>query len=264
MPDRSFSFSSVILSYLMVAGGMVLGLAGVSLLHLGENALYVSIGGGAFIGGFFAARASHGSTIIEPAIGALAVIATMIGLVMSSKLGTLLWHEAQSGTTKVSAIMGAVALAGSIGGAFTSEKLLGEATTSGAPWVLYTALATLGACLLGFIFGFGLALDKSLEGKGVTDAIATAVLIGIAAGSLLAGIAAGASARVRILLPALIGSAAGTMAFVLLISKSFGGGTEGNSDALVGWLIIAAGGAILTLIGSAIGWATVGKKQSAF
>ena len=263
MPDRSFSFSSVILSYLMVAGGMVLGLAGVSLLHLGENALYVAIGVGAFIGGFFAARASHGSTIIEPAIGALAVIATMIGLVMSSKLGALLWHEAQSGTTKVSAIMGAVALAGSIGGAFTSEKLLGEATTSGIPWVLYTALATLGACLLGFIFGFGLALDKSLEGKDTT-AIATAVLIGIAAGSLLAGIAAGASARVRILLPALVGSAAGTMAFGLLISKSFGGGTEGNSDALVGWMIIAAGGAILALIGAAIGWATIGKKQSAF
>jgi hypothetical protein len=67
-----FSFSSVVLSYFMIAGGtffaaLLAGRVGLQSEYLG----YIVLALGGFFGGLVAARASRGSTIIEPALGAV-------------------------------------------------------------------------------------------------------------------------------------------------------------------------------------------------
>ena len=79
-----FSFASVVLSYFLVAGGTFFTLlfAGKLGVH-GEYLGYVIMAVGAFLGGVIAARASKGSTIVEPAIGAIAMVASLVVLALA-------------------------------------------------------------------------------------------------------------------------------------------------------------------------------------
>jgi len=78
---QGFSFASLILSYFLVGGGMFTGtLVAGTLKSPSEVIVYALLAAGAFLGGFVAARASRGSTILEPALGAIAVVGTIVGL----------------------------------------------------------------------------------------------------------------------------------------------------------------------------------------
>lgn len=261
MPQQGFSFASVVLSYFMVGGGifsamLVMILTGVT----GEIPGYAVMAAGAFVGGFVAARASRGSTIIEPAIGGIAVVATIVGLAAGTPLGEFLWRVAPGETLKFVALMGGLAGGGAIAGAFLSEKLLGVASLSSAPWILYAAFATFGACLLTTVIGsFILAGSPTAETSG--DAIGAALLIGIAGGCFIAGIAVGASARSRPLAAAFLGSALGTAGFAYMIAHTATRGS-GNSDTIAVIGVFAVGGGAATLIGALIGWAAFGKKSA--
>jgi hypothetical protein len=262
MPQQGFSFASVVLSYFLVGGGvfsamLVMALAGIN----GEIPGYLMMAGGAFVGGFIAARASRGSTIVEPAIGAIAVIATIVGLAAGTAIGQFLWRVSPGETAKFVALMGGLAAGGAIGGAFLSEKLLGEASLSSGPWILYTAFATFGACLLATVFGSVILAGSGSAETGNADSIAKALLIGIAAGCFVAGIAVGASARSRPLGAAFLGSVFGTAGFAYMISNAATGGA-GNSDTIGVVGVFAVGGGIATLIGAVVGWAAIGKKQA--
>ena len=65
------------------------------------------------------------------------------------------------------------------------------------------------------------------------------------------------AARVRPLGAAFLGGAAGVAGYGLLVTR---GST--SAEAASGIAVIAGGGAIVTLIGTAIGWAAVGKKTA--
>src|SRR5262245_64816833 len=98
---EGFSLSSVILSYLLVGGGLCTGTLVLGLIEPGNQ--YVGYGlmaAGSFLGGWVAARASRGSTIIEPAIGAIAVVGTIVALVGATEVGRHLWRVAHAHTTK--------------------------------------------------------------------------------------------------------------------------------------------------------------------
>ncbi len=124
MARNQFSIASVILSYFLVAGGVALGLILLTLLKTGgEPAFYGSLALGGAIGGFMAGRASRGSTITEPAIGGVLVIATIVGIFVGTELGEVLWHVAATEVTRIVAIAGGAATAGAIGGALVSEKV---------------------------------------------------------------------------------------------------------------------------------------------
>jgi hypothetical protein len=220
---------------------------------------YLLLAAGAFLGGFVAARASRGSTILEPALGAIAVVGTVVGRAASTQIGKLIWGAAQDQTVKFIAPVGAAGGGGALAGAFLSEKLLGEATRSSLPWTLYTALSTFGACLLTTLFGSILFIAG--DAKATADEIATMMFIGMGAGCLLSGLAVGASARSRPLVAAMIGGGAGVAGFCALIVRATPK-SRTDDDAIAGIVVLAIGGCIVTLIGALIGWAAVGKRHA--
>ena len=258
-----FSFASVILSYFLVGGGMFSAMLVAGIVKLESPIpLYLLMGAGAFVGGFFAARASRSSTITESAIGAIGVVGTVVALAALTNVGKLLWGVAPGETMKFVGIVGAASAGGAIGGAFLSEKLLGESTTSSVPWLLYAALATFGACVLATVFATVLIAGGSSLSEGSTESVGKMLLIGIGAGCLLAGLAVGASARVRPLLASLLGATVGTAAFAYLISNAVAGGRAGG-DELSAIAVFGAGGGIVTMLGTALGWFVFGKKGAA-
>jgi len=257
---QGFSFASLILSYFLVGGGMFTGtLVAGAMKTSSEVVAYLLLAAGAFLGGFVSARASRGSTILEPALGAIAVVATVVGLASTTAIGKLIWGSAQDQTVKFIAAVAATGGGGAIAGAFVSEKLLGEATTSSLPWVLYTALSTFGACLLATLFGSILFIAR--DSSATADEIASMMFIGMGAGCLLAGLAVGASARTRPLLAALLGGGLGVAGFCALLVRASPRGGD-NKDAAAVIAVIAVGGCIVTLIGALIGWAAVGRRRA--
>ncbi len=257
---RGFSFASLILSYFLVGGGMFTGTLAVGALEAeSQIVVYLLLAAGAFLGGFVAGRASRGSTILEPALGAIAVVGTVVGLAATTPIGKLIWGVAQDETVKFIAAVGATGVGGALAGAFLSEKLLGEATRSSVPWILYTALSTFGACLLVTLFGSIVFIAG--DTRATSDETGSIMLLGMAAGCLLSGLAVGASARTRPLLAAMLGGGAGVGGFCALVVRAMGRGAA-DKDAVTGAVVLAVGGCIVTLIGALIGWAAVGKRQA--
>ncbi len=253
--NRGFSFASVVLSYFLVAGGLLSGLFVVSVVsqHPGAGLVYAFAALGAFLGGFIAARASPGSTIVEPMIGAVLLVGTIAGLILSTA-GTTVWQIAPDEVKKFAAIYAACSVVGALAGAFLSEKLLGESTTAELPWIAYAAFSTYGACTIATLIATMLAVS----GDDTLDTLAKMVLVGLAIGCLLAGLSIGSSARTRPLIAALLGGGAGVAAFVLLMTRN----QHRDGDQNAGMIVLIVGGAIITLIGALIGWAVVGKRNA--
>jgi hypothetical protein len=257
--DTGFSFASVILSYFLVGGGMFTAtLVGSELRLSGEIPGYALLAAGAFVGGFVAARASRGQTILEPAIGAVAVVATIVGLAATTPLGKMIWVVAQDQSMKFVATVGVAGIVGSVVGAFISEKVFGEATRSSVPWFVYTAMSVFGACLLATLFASIVFLGRDTTAEKSDNDLLTAILAGIGGGCLLAGVAVGASARVRPLFAAFLGGGLGVAGFCALVTRSQ---PTPDRDTAIGIAVFAAGGAIVTLIGTLFGWRTVGHRQ---
>ncbi len=263
---RGFSFASLILSYFLVGGGMFTGaLAATALKGPSAVVVYLLLAAGAFVGGFFAGRASRGSTILEPAIGAVAVVGTVVALAATTVLGKLIWGIAQDQTLKLIAAVGGTGVGGALAGAFVSEKLLGEATRSSIPWILYTALATFGACLLVVLFGAILVggdqgLAEAAPSRHTAEELATMMLVGMGAGCLVSGLAVGASARSRPLLAAMLGGGAGVAGFWTLLARTLPRAGDDREAAAIA--VLAVGGGLATLVGALAGWLAVGRRTA--
>jgi hypothetical protein len=252
-----FSFASVVLSYFLIAGGtffaaLVAGRLGVHSEYLG----YILLAVGGCLGGMVAARASKGSTIVEPAIGAVLLLGSFIAVGLAAT-GSDARVVLLPGTMKAIAVTAGASAGGGILGAFVTEKLWGTEKASSLSWLLYVGIASFGGGVIGTTFG-------TLLGKGNAGP-----LLGIlAVCCLLIGIATGASAVSRPLGAAFLGGLVGLGAFfglaiyvfVAVLSKA-GGKSEVPPEVYAGLGIIAGGAGIVTLIGAAIGWATVGSKQ---
>jgi hypothetical protein len=255
-----FSFASVILSYFLVAGGTFLTTLLAAKLGLQNEYLgYGIMAVGAFLGGFVAARASRGSTIIEPAIGAVAMVASIVGVglaVASSENRAVILLP---GNMKGIALTAAASAGGGIAGAFLSEKILGKSTASSAPWFVYVALAAFGAGVMGSIFGGFIGSGEPGPMLGL-----------LALCCLLVGGAAGASAGSRPLVASLFGGAAGMFAFfylaVMIVVGIVGelqpGSGEIPSEVYAGLAVIAGGAGLATMVGALLGWVTVGNKNA--
>lgn len=256
-----FSFASVLLSYFLIAGGTFLagllaGRAGLQSEYLG----YIVLAIGGFLGGLVAARASKGSTIVEPAVGAVLLIASLVGLgaAVSGSEGQQALLLPQ--TMKAIALTALASGGGGVGGAFVAEKLFGEDRPGYGAWILYISIACFGASVIGITFG-------GVLGKGESGPV-----IGfLALTSALAGGAAGASANVRPLGASFLGGLLGVGSFFYLTILIFmgmfskGSGQEMGSvpsEVYAGIAIMAVGAGIAALIGAAIGWAAVGKKNA--
>jgi hypothetical protein len=254
-----FSFASVVLSYFLVAGGMFTGMLALGYLKIqSEGAAYLFLGLGAFVGGYIAARASRGSTILEPAIGGLAVVGTLVALTAATSVGKMIWAVNHGEAVKAIALTAGSAGFGAIAGAWIAEKFFGEPAVSSLPWFAYTAFATFGSCLIVTL----VATVAVVTGDGSAaelDSLVRMMLMGLGAGCLVGGIAVGASARTRPLLAALVGGALGVAGFTLLVTRS----SPGSKEETTGIIVLAVGGGVVTLIGALIGWAAVGKRAAA-
>jgi hypothetical protein len=254
-----FSFASVVLSYFLIAGGTFFAALfsarlGVHSEHLG----YIILALGGFLGGMLAARASKGSTIVEPAVGAVLLLASFIGLGLAAS-GADAHVVLLPGTMKAIGLTAAASAGGGIGGAFVTEKLLGDDSASGIGWLLVVAVAAFGAGIIGTVFGGVLGKGEAGPMFGV-----------LALCCLLVGIAAGASATSRPLGAAFLGGALGlggffflgVAVFVGVFSRNGAGPDKIPSEVYAGIAIVAVGAGIVSLIGALIGWATVGSKQT--
>lgn len=254
-----FSFASVVLSYFLIAGGTFFAalLAGRFGLH-SEYLGYIVLAIGGFLGGVIAARASKGTTIIEPAIGAVLLLATFIaaGLAASgSSASVVLLPSAM----KAIALTSAASAGGGVAGAFVTEKMLGDQKASGAAWLLIVGVAAFGAGVIGSTLGALISKGDAGPMFGV-----------LALCCLFVGIAAGASAPSRPLGVAFLGGLLGLGGFFLLaiyvfvsvMSKQSAGAKDIPSEVYIGLAVLALGAGIVALIGAAIGWSTVGKKST--
>jgi hypothetical protein len=266
-----FSFASVVLSYFLVAGGLLCGQLAITYAHTSSDPVRFALwAAGSFVGGFFAARASRGSTIIEPAIAAVGVIATVVLMIAGSDTGKLMWGaEGMTSVGKFVAEMAGSVAVGALVGAFLSEKILGESTLSAIPWILYSALTTFGATFAGTFIAAVLFVKKHIaDGDGLNvesykqyeDALASMIVVGIGIGCLLAGLAIGASARVRVLAASAFGGAVGVAGFLVL--STVASHNTRDKDVIIGIVAFAVGGGIVTVIGSALGWAMIGKRAA--
>jgi hypothetical protein len=254
--DQGFSLASVILSYFLIGGGMFGGtLLGFQLDTANQYAMLGAIAAGAGVGGFIAARASRGSTILEPAIAAVLVVGSIAGLAVTTPIGHLLWNAAQDQTAKVVGSIGAAGVVGGIVGAAISEKLLGESTRSAIPWLLYSALTTFGSSVLVVLLAQLLMWSE----RGAKLDSTNVLLIGLGGGCLLGGLAIGASARTRPLIAALLGGAVGVAGMFALVARA----EPMDRDGLAGAAILAGAGGLVTLIGTALGWASFGRRHAA-
>lgn len=247
--------SSVVLSYFLIAGGtffagLLAGRIGMKSEYLG----YFILALGGFVGGVIAARASHGSTILEPALGAVLLLASFIGLGVAVSGADAQEVLLLPNSMKAIGLTAGASAGGGIAGAFVAEKLFGEEGAGSLSWILYVAVACFGAGIIGSVFG-------AVVGKGET-----APLLGtLALCCVLVGIATGASATSRPLGASFLGGVIGLGGFfyltiyifmAMLDSKGVGPGAEVPSEAYGGLAIMAVGGGIATLIGSVIGWAS--------
>lgn len=259
--DNGFSFASVILSYFLVGGGMFTAtLVGRQLPLSGALEVGGVLTAGAFVGGFVAARASRGQTILEPVIGAIAVIGTIVALAAATPLGKLIWAIAEDQTTRFVGAVGATGIVGALIGAYLAEKLFGEATQSSIPWLVYAALSVFGASLLAMLFASIMVFGRvEVDQRHTTLDLGQVLLIGMGAGCLLAGLAIGASARTRPLIASLLGGGIGVAGFFALVTRA----SPPDKDAVTGLALLAAGGGLVTLIGTGLGWSMFGRRGAA-
>ncbi|CAN5642934.1 hypothetical protein BH11MYX1_BH11MYX1_40920 [soil metagenome] len=251
-----FSFASVILSYFLIAGGLFTG--GLAYVKIGSASDVVALAllaAGSFVGGFFAARASRGSTIVEPAIGAVLLVVPFLVLAFGTHSLDVL-KESSSAAKLVGEITGAMVV-GALLGAFLSEKILGEATESAVPWIFYASFASFGASITSALIVSGILVRG---GERSSDKQTTMMSIGLAIGCILAGIVIGASAKIRVAAASFVGGLIGIALMGLFVAVALG--TSHNKDMLTGVAVMAVVGGILTVFGSMIGWATIGKNAA--
>lgn len=255
-----FSLSAMILGYLLVAGGIAIGILLVAQVGIkSEAAAYLALAIGGAIGGAIAATASEGKTVIEPAIGGGLVVLTLVGVFAGTNAGAILWHVAKDELIRQVAIAGGAAAVGALVGAVAAEKLSARHPDGSLAWIVIIAVAALGACMVS-LFVLAGAMARGAEGD---SELAGTFFAAMGLGSLLTGLAAGAAAPRRVLLPTLVGVLAGVMGFYLLIAALPGVDNDKRGEAAAGFAIIGVGCGLVAMLGTAVGWALVGKRRAA-
>jgi hypothetical protein len=259
MAKQGFSVAATLLSYFLVAGGIVLALILLVQAKLeGELVFYAALALGGVAGGAIAARASRGSTILEPAIGGLLVIATLVLVFVGTDVSTILWTHAPDDIVRIVGIAGACAAAGAIVGAIGAEKLPGPHSVSALSWLFHAAFSTLGSCFVAMI-GLGGAMAR---GTSDDDKLAGVMFGAMAIGALLTGLAVGASAPRRVLLVTWLGTILGTIGFWMLMAALPGVENDDAGKTFAGSAIIGVGAGLVAMLGAAIGWAVVGRRRA--
>ena len=245
----------VIGSYFLVSGGFVLAFIGQMILPVPPEKAIIGFYGLAAVaslfGGMVAARASKGDTILEPALGALLFIGSLVATFTMTTFGTavakLAGHAFPQDTTQFLAITGGCFFGGALVGAFLGERVGGDSQPGGIFKIAQSFFSVLGGMFIGVFAVALLMLQKASEGtKTSADDNAVMVLAGLAIGSALGGLTArrGGSGIGTTALGALMTSILFMVAFIDHKDGITSGGVVGGAA-----MICATVGAILGSIG---------------
>lgn len=265
-----FSLGWVLVAYFMICGGFVLtavifGVAKVS----GSWTGYATFGIGAFVGGFFAGRASPHKSVAEPAIGGALMVLSIVAFFAATPLGQVLYDTARDAALREALILGGIALAGGLAGAVVGEKSsAGGPRSGGLRWLGLSTLITTGAMFAALTATAALlihqaASDAAQPSLDSASGTTTAFVVALAIASFLGGMVTQMAAPARVLLASGGGAFVAIGAVGLLGIATAGGDAKGSGEAGVGIAIVAAAAFLIGLIGAAIGWMAVRSRKAA-
>jgi hypothetical protein len=270
---RGSSLGWVVVSYFLVLGGIAAAMVIAVATEIRDERIgYGLVAAGAAIGGLFAGRASPHLSLLEPAVAAALVIASLVVFLSQTLLGQLvdvLIHAVTADTASdgsdrwrhIGIIAGVAAVGGLVGG------LIGELTRRGEPspgalrWMGMAILITSGTLLASSIVSHVLLVDRALRDGGMArvlagdslvtdDALVRVTLIALAAGAFLGGLVTQGAAPVRRLAAIGVAVAVGYGGLLLALVDPRHGM---DSDTAVGVAVIAVAGGLLAIVGAAIG-----------
>ena len=252
-PSKKAVLGWVLVSYFMIAGGFALAavavtLAGVTSQGPGDAVFFV----GSLIGGVFAGRASRHKAVAAPAVAALLVVATLVGIFVDGLDRRFAW-AGEGGALWVPLKLGLVAgLGGLVGGLVGRRSRLGAPVDSALRWWGIATLINLGATFILVALVMVLLLDSAAGGdEGVGS-----ILIGLVAAWLVGGFVSQAIAPRKMVW--LCG--AGSIGIVLLgASFSLAGGGFSLS-VVTGAGFLWGMGTLIGAIGAAIGWTLIASR----
>lgn len=239
----------------MVAGGFVLAGTAVALLEISSSSevlSYAFLFAGPAVGGFFAGRASPGSTMVEPGMGALLLFASLFALLATVPGIQELMSEASNAGIARAGLAGLVVGAGGFVGGLLGERTSKEPSHSGIRWLGLSALIALGAMFVVSMALFMLVQFDAMQAESTGDDSAAAfgmAIVGLSA--FLGGLVTQAAAPRRLLLASGGGMSlvlVGLVPFALTASKVHG------SDAVLGLLVLAVPCIGIGALGALLSW----------
>jgi hypothetical protein len=261
---RLFSFAWVIVSYFLVAGGVVIALAiAVAARVTDPRAGYAVIAGGALVGGIFAGRASPHRAIVEAAIAGALLVGSLVAFAKLTPIGQLALAFGGDEVTTTMITAAIFAFGGGLVGALLGElSRVAEPSDSAMRWMFLAWLITAGALLIATIVSSVLVVDRAVAEQGLLQAwrdglvvsdrdvgIAGLIALGVAAGvgGLVSQLAAPRRLAIAIGLAVAVG-----YAILLALAARGSGGTTDTGQLAIGIAVIAAGGGVIATIGAAI------------
>lgn len=256
-----FSIGWVVVSYFMVAGGVVMGMSALGALDLASPvAVHALLFVGAAVGGLFAGRASHGKSVIEPAVAGALLVISCIGLLLlvpGMRVLVAIDGEQLARILGVGAMTGVGGLVGATLGARSAPP---RRSTDWYRWAGISALISLGIMFL-VIVALAILVLRSRDGAGLGDDAGAGIgLAGMGAGALFGPLVAQVIAPIRMNRACAGGVVLLMLAMALL---TLGSGDREAGRLITGFAVLAVAGYLIGLIGARVGWAVHGKEIEA-
>jgi hypothetical protein len=246
---KKFSIGWIVTSYFMIFGGIYLMAVLLGALNIqGAWTRYAMFSLGSLIGGFFTGRASPHKSIVEPALGAIAMVVTLALFFFVTPIGQFLFDFGKSAIIRDTIIIGALSLAGGIGGAFLGEYTTKNNERAGGPfsWLAYSTLISMGAILASF-FLLTIMLVRG-------DVTSFAQLKYSALGALgLSSVAGAVVTQIAAPRRMVLISSGGFLAAIMAMSL-ISGVRSAPSGLFIGLIIIGLGGSFLGLGAARMAW----------
>jgi hypothetical protein len=260
---KGVRFGWILVSYFMIAGGFILvgsmyGLMKIQNQYAGWAFYFL----GAAFGGFFAGRASEGRTIIEPAVGGVLLMLSIIGLIALVPGVRKLWSLAdKEKVTFYAVVIGVLIGAGGLIGATLGERTAPDPRpVDRIRWMGVSALITLGMFFFVFVVMAILMLRDAKAGSSISDDTGgTIVLVSLAASAFFGGFVTQAVAPEKMNWACGAGFMVVILAMIGLVSAQ----GKAPGDAVGGMIILGGLGTIVGALGALVGWATIGKNAVA-
>jgi len=254
MSSTKISIGWVFVSYFMITGGFMvaaslLGMARVDGEWVGYGVFFL----GAALGGFFAGRASPGTTIIEPAIAGVVFMLVFLGL-FSMVPGSRIVFSAAGRTVLVTSLsIGFVTALGGLVGAMLGERTSAPRRSSSR--LRWMGLA--GLISLGMLFTITLLIGVLMIRSGDMSDGTGPILLILGSSAFLGGWVTQAIAPERMCLV----SGSGFMVVgVVSIGLAVAQGAPFTGSVILGGLIFGGVGTLVGAIGARVGWAISGER----